>query len=183
MQVGPALYALGALMLVMVAADAWLDEHALWEAIGRREGPVPAGHAPPIGCDTCGLVSNEPVGAPCPRCFDTLRLRKPESLARTWALLTAAAVCYIPANLFPVMTVTRLAKVEPGTILGGVQELVAYRMWPLAALVFVASVLVPVLKLVSLSYMLVLTQRRSGTRLPGPGRGCIGSWTSSGGGR
>ncbi len=162
-QVGIALYALGALMVVMIASDAWLDEHALWEAIGRRQVRVPGGHAPAIGCDTCGEVCHEPPGAFCPRCHDRLRTRKPNSLARTWALLLAAVICYIPANAYPVMTVIRFAKGHPSTILGGVQELIEYRMWPLAILVLVASVLVPIMKLVCLSYMLITTQP-GGTR-------------------
>ena len=164
-QVGVALYALGALMLIMVASDAWLDEHALWEAIGRRQVRVPEGRSPPIGCDSCGEVSHEPPGGFCPRCHDRLRFRKPNSLNRTWALLAAAVVCYIPANAYPVMTVIRFAKGHPSTILGGVQELIEYRMWPLALLVLVASVLVPIMKLVCLSYMLITTQTRGTRRL------------------
>jgi len=164
-EVGVALYALFALMLAMVASDAWLDEHALWEAIGRLQPPVADGDGAPVGCDTCGLVTRHAPGTPCPRCGVRLRHRKPESLARTWALLAAAALCYIPANIYPVMTVIRFARGSPSTILGGVQELIEYRMWPLAALVFTASVIVPVLKLCGLSYMLISTQRHATGRL------------------
>jgi len=165
-EVGVALYALGALMVVMVAADATLDEHALWEAIGRRRRtPAAMGSGPLIGCDSCGRVSRTLPGAPCPRCNAPLRLRKPDSLARTWALLVAAAALYVPANLYPVLTVIRLGKGAPSTILGGVEELIEYRMWPLALLVFVASIVVPVMKLVSLSILLVATQRGSAVRL------------------
>ncbi len=169
-QVGIALYALGALMLVMVTSDAWLDDHALWDAIGRRrarsgEAGRIEGQGAPIGCDVCGEVSRTPPGGPCPRCGAAVRFRKPESLSRTWALLLAAVLCYIPANMYPVMTVIRLGKGQPSTILGGVQELIEYRMWPLAALVFVASVLVPVMKLAGLSYMLISTQRHATGRL------------------
>ena len=175
-EVGVALYAMFALMLAMVASDAWLDEHALWEAIGRLLLPPPTptptptatareGRLETIGCDTCGLVARAAAGTPCPRCTVPLRHRKRESLARTWALLTAAALCYIPANLYPVMTVIRFGQGAPSTILGGVQELIEYRMWPLAALVFTASVMVPVLKILGLLIMLISTQRHSGARL------------------
>ena len=165
---GVGVYALGALLVANVVADAWLDEHALWEAIGRRRLPGHAGRtvgALRIGCDACGAVSRQIEGSHCPRCDGVLRQRKPDSLARTWALLAAAVVCYIPANLYPVMTVVRFGRGAPSTILGGVEELIAYRMWPLALLVFVASVLVPMLKLVSLVIMLVATHRRSGAWL------------------
>ena len=164
--VGPALYALAGLMLVMVAADAWLDEHALWEAIGRaRRTPAPMGFGPLIGCDTCGRVSRAPPGAPCPRCYTELGVRKPESLARSWAFLISAAALYIPANLYPILTLIRFGNGHPSTIMGGVIELIEYRMWPLALLVFVASVLVPVLKLAGLALLLVSTQKRAGGRL------------------
>ena len=165
-QVGVALYALGALMLAMVAADAWLDEHAMWDAIGRRRRtPAPSGTGPLIGCDVCGHVSRAQPGTACPRCHSVLRRRKPDSIARTWALLAAAAALYVPANIYPVMTVIRFGKGHPSTILGGVQELIEYRMWPLALLVFVASVLVPIMKLVCLIILLVSTQRGSAAKL------------------
>ncbi len=164
---GIGLYALGALLLANVTSDAWLDEYALWEAVGRRVPPQPEVRrtATRIGCDACGAVTRQPEGTACPRCHATLHHRKPDSLSRTWALLAAAVLCYIPANLYPVMTVIRLGRGQPSTILGGVQELVEYQMWPLAALVFVASVMVPLLKLAGLSYMLITTQRHSGARL------------------
>lgn len=164
--VGPGLYALGGLMLVMVAADAWLDEHALWEAIGRaRRTPAPMGSGPLIGCDICGRVSRAPPGAPCRRCNSELEVRKPNSLVRSWAFLLSAAVLYVPANLFPILTLIRFGSGHPSTILGGVQELIEYRMWPLALLVFTASIMVPVLKLVGITTLLLSTQRRAGWRL------------------
>lgn len=165
-QVGVGLYAMAGLMLVMVAADAWLDEHAMWEAISRRRRtPASFGTGALIGCDTCGQVSRAEPGEPCTRCHTRLRVRKPESLARCWALLAAAAMLYVPANFLPVMTVVRLGRGQPSTILGGVQELVEYRMWPLALLVFVASIAVPMLKLALLVCMLVTTQRGSAAAL------------------
>ncbi len=165
-QPGLALFAMGGLMLVMVAADAWLDEHALWDAIGRRRhAPASHGTGPLIGCDTCGLVSRTAPGQDCPRCESVMRVRRPEPVGRCWALLIGAAVLYIPSNLLPIMTVTRLARGQPSTILGGVQELIEYRMWPLALLVFTASIAVPMIKLILLAYMLIMTQRRSATGL------------------
>ena len=77
---------------------------------------------------------------------------------RTWALVLAAAILYVPANLYPVLTVMQLGAGAPSTILGGVQELISSRMYPLAALVFFASIAVPMLKLVGLTIMLVSTQ-------------------------
>jgi paraquat-inducible protein A len=171
-EVGGALYALGGLMLAMAAADALFDRHAVWDTLQQRgitAGPVaPPAHradAPRslLACGTCGLVSHRPRR--CPRCGATLHRRKPDSIARTWALLAAAAILYVPANLLPVMTVTQFGSGVPNTILSGVMELAAEGMWPLAAVVFVASITVPLLKIGGLTIMLLSIQRRARRRL------------------
>ena len=87
-----------------------------------------------------------------------LHPRRPDSVARTWALVIAAAILYIPANYYPVLTVVQLGASMPSTIIGGVEELIDTREYPLAALVFFASIAVPMLKLVGLSAMLIATQ-------------------------
>ena len=157
------LYALGALMLVVVWSDAWIDEHAMWEAIGRRGlRHDPPGGGPLIGCDACHLATRAQDGEQCPRCEAALRRRKPQPVARTWALVITAAILYVPANVYPVLTVVRLGRGAPSTIVGGVIELIEARMWPLALLVLVASVIVPLLKLLCLSALLIATQLRSG---------------------
>ena len=84
--------------------------------------------------------------------------RKPDALARTWALMIAAALLYIPANVLPVMSVTTFGQGEPDTILSGVIALIEAGMWPIAALVFFASITVPVLKLIGLAYLLLSVQ-------------------------
>jgi len=153
-------YALLALTFVLVWIDSALDREAVWERLyhgdlaGGPDGPEDA-----VGCETCGLVSvPEPEDPRCPRCDSTLHERKPNSVARTWALVIAAAVFYIPANYYPVLSVVQLGAGQPSTILGGVEELVRAGQYPLAALVFFASVAVPVLKLVGLSLMLITIQ-------------------------
>ena len=171
--VGPAVFALAALMLMMVAADYALDPHAVWEAMERRGLPrarprrAGSGDAPAtrLGCDTCFLVSRAEPGSPCPRCATALRHRKLYSVARTWALGLTALILYIPANVYPVLTVIRLGRGEPSTILGGVEELIGAGLWPLAALVFVASIVVPGMKLIGLGILLISTQRGSAVRL------------------
>ena len=91
--------------------------------------------------------------------------RKPDSIARTWALIVTAAILYVPANLLPVMTVIHFGRGEPDTILSGVKALIGAGMWPVALLVFFASITVPVLKLIGLTFLLITTQRRSRWRL------------------
>jgi paraquat-inducible protein A len=165
-EVGPAVYALGLLTLVIVWADTVLDPDTVWEEIERRgqtHSPMPEVpsldfHPHAIGCEACGLVS-VPAGhdAKCPRCGSALHARKPDSLNRTWAFVIAGAVLYIPANYYPVLTVIQLGAGQPSTILGGVEELLSSHMYPLALLVFFASVLVPMFKLIGLAIMLVAT--------------------------
>ena len=165
--VGAACYAMGALMLTMAAADATLDPAAVWARLPPRGEARPASRRPPgarpVGCPHCALVS---VGEPtCPRCGGDLPRRKPDSLTRTWALLAAAICLYVPANVLPILTLVRLGKGAPSTIIGGALELLAAGMWPLALLVFFASITVPVLKVAGLVLLLVTTQRGSAWRL------------------
>ena len=165
--IGPALYALGACMLAMVAADNSRDREAVWEALearGLTAGTTPHGRVK-LGCDTCRLVSHGEEGQPCPRCGSALHRRKHDSLPRTTALLLAAALFYIPANLYPVLNLTRLGRGGPSTIVGGVIELVQAGMLPLALLVLFASVIVPLLKLGSLTWMVWQTRHGSADRL------------------
>jgi paraquat-inducible protein A len=175
---GPAIYALGALMVVMVLADFTLDGQAVWEAMeppnrrarralqaSHEDRPATAGRRWRIGCDTCGLVSRAAPGMRCTRCGFRLHDRRPAAIERTWALALAATVLYIPANIYPILTVVRLGAGQPSTILGGVQELIDVGMWPLAALVFFASVAVPVLKLIGLAILLLTTHYGTGWRL------------------
>jgi paraquat-inducible protein A len=181
---GPAIFALGGLMVIMVLADHTLDSQAVWEAMEPRnrrlrrardrtvpppDRPSDASEPPRgrwrIGCDTCGLVSRAAPGMRCTRCGFRLHERKVGSIQRTWAFAIAALVLYIPANIYPVLTVVRLGAGTPSTILGGVQELLEYGMWPLAALVFFASVAVPVLKLVGLGVLLISTHTGTGWAL------------------
>jgi paraquat-inducible protein A len=120
-----------------------------------------------IGCHSCSLVSRvhaahgHHAAAVCPRCGAALHARKPDSLARTWALVIAAAICYVPANMLPIMKVTSLGNTQADTILSGVIYLLVHGMWPLALVVFIASVFVPLAKLIILVYLLISVQRRS----------------------
>ncbi len=119
------------------------------------------------GCHSCNLVCRLPAvhtshaGAVCPRCGAALHARKPDSLARTWALVIAAIICYLPANLLPIMKVTSLGNSQADTILSGVIYLTVHGMWPLALVVFIASVFVPLAKLIILVSLLISVQRRS----------------------
>jgi paraquat-inducible protein A len=91
----------------------------------------------------------------CSCCGSRLHSRIPGSLSKTWALLLAATALYIPANLLPIMTVIFQGNGEPSTIMQGVFHLMEGGMWPLALIVFIASIFVPVMKLVILAGLLL----------------------------
>lgn len=167
MDIGPAVYALVILTVVTMGADLVLDQHEVWEEIEKQGGAVrPADivhhdsfDPSAIGCEGCGLVSfrdhhGSGTAHACPRCGSPLHARKPAILQNTWAFVIAAAVLYIPANYYPVLTVISSGAGQPSTIIGGVEELLSSQMYPLALLVFFASVLVPLFKLVGLGLML-----------------------------
>jgi paraquat-inducible protein A len=122
-----------------------------------------------LACPNCGVLcrnSRQLSRLACPRCGSALHLRKPNSLGRTRALLIAAITLYVPANVLPVMeTGTLLSSVESHTILGGVIELWNDGAWYLAAIVFIASVVVPILKIVALGLLAVGVQRGWSSRL------------------
>jgi paraquat-inducible protein A len=166
--VGPAIWTLGGVMLATVTIDAMLDRDDLWTRLSRGTDPIrlagDADRGAVVGCDVCRHVTRAAEGARCPRCRHPLRARG-GALARVWALLLTAGLLYIPANVLPVMTVKRLGRGEPSTIVDGVGELAAAHLWPLAIIVLLASIIVPMVKIASLTVLLVLTHRRSGARL------------------
>lgn len=97
----------------------------------------------------------------CARCGAELRARKENSLTRTWAFLIAAAILYVPANMLPILTTANLSEHTQDTILSGVVHLWKSGSWGLAMIVFIASIVVPLAKLISLSYLAWTAQRRS----------------------
>jgi paraquat-inducible protein A len=165
--VGAAAWGLGGLMLAIVAADVTLDPEAVWQEIEHRcLPPVPAPQPHEmrlIGCPCCGKVCRFNIDGTgrCQRCGGRVWVRKPASLSRTWALLLAASICALGAYAYPVMTVSRLGRGEPMTIIAGMIELAAIGWWPIAIVVFVASILIPLFKLIALASMLVSVHRRS----------------------
>ena len=110
-----------------------------------------------LSCASCALVSRAPAapGALCPRCGSRLGFRKPASIARTWAFLIAAMALYVPANALPIMATSSLFGSQEDTIISGVVFLWQDGSWYLALIVFVASVLVPLAKMIGLAVLLV----------------------------
>lgn len=110
-------------------------------------------------CEQLNRAAPEAHALTCSRCGAAVHPRRPNSLVRTWALLITAAILFIPANLLPIMTVNSFGRGSPDTIMSGVITLVQHGMWPIASVVFVASILVPTFKLVGIALLLYSVQR------------------------
>ncbi|MCY1195368.1 MAG: paraquat-inducible protein A [Achromobacter veterisilvae] len=163
------------LLTILLTMLGRLSPHVIWRYAETMEVvPVHVPRAKPdevlTGCHVCGQVQALPRDAEeaehhCVRCDALVHYRKPDHLARTWALLLAAVVFYIPANVLPVMKVSSVLGDSAHTILGGVVELWEMGSWDIALIVFIASVAVPLTKLLALILLLLTEQWRSTTNL------------------
>jgi len=125
---------------------------------------ITAADAGLLSCHSCSLLSKgsgQHAELQCPRCGSALHKRKPNSLARTWALVIAAFICYIPANLLPMTVVTSLGAVQSDTIMSGVIYFMQHGEWPIGLVILLASIVVPLTKLFILIYLLISVQRKS----------------------
>ncbi|NYT50963.1 paraquat-inducible protein A [Parapusillimonas granuli] len=163
---GPAILAFGVLTVLLTALSR-LSSLRLWRH-AEDAGLVPFATAGDISgdalhscCLACGMVQPVPAdgrGVPCVRCRSTTHYRKPRPFSRVWALIIAAWIAYVPANVLPVMRIRTAVSDAEHTILGGVIELWRLGSLDLAVIVFVASVVVPMTKLLAL--MVLMTQGR-----------------------
>jgi len=118
------------------------------------------------GCHTCGLAvnMNKQSHAECPRCGSEVHFRKPDSVNRAWAFLIAAFIMYIPANTEPMMRTVSLGNESADTIMSGVIYFLSHGDWHLALVIFAASVMLPLLKIIAIAYILISIQRGSTKR-------------------
>lgn len=162
---GVGVYCFGILIFIFAASAASMDLRLFWEQIAPSPSVIPediTGNRRLFSCHSCHFLSHVPKKQPfhcfCPRCGEPLHLRKVNSLARTWALVLAAAILYIPANVLPVMLTISMGSEQSDTILSGVVYLLVNDMWPLALVIFTASIFVPLMKLIVLIYLLLSVQ-------------------------
>jgi paraquat-inducible protein A len=166
---GIALWSLGVLTLLIAATASSFNAHDVWERVypvspSSGETPTEVAAGSLVSCHVCGLLS---PGAPhgeeslCPRCAAPLHFRKPNSVSRSWAFLIAAFILYIPANVLPIMQASSIMGSQDDTIMSGVIYLWHSGSWDLALVVFIASVLVPLMKLIAMTLLLVSVQVRS----------------------
>lgn len=134
-----------------------------------KQPALTAREAKLVSCHSCHLLCRAPSPkdtreALCPRCGAALHQRKPNSIARTWALVLAACIFYIPANVLPITMTTSMGKVQADTIMSGVIYFMVSGSWAIALVIFIASIIVPLLKILALSYLLISVQRKSDWR-------------------
>ena len=170
---GGSFWAFCGFAVLLLMTNQSLDRDWLWFSLAGEplappgvrtgEAAAPQGLA---GCHTCGLVNevDKRGRGQCRRCGEHLHVREPYSLQRTWALLIAASVLYIPANVYPIMTTTTLGDEAASTIVGGVLLFLAGGDWPIALVIFTASVIVPIGKIIALAWLCLRT-KRAGERL------------------
>lgn len=139
---------------------ATLDQRTVWRAIASEVDAAPGSKV--LSCTTCDLV--QPLAAEghaCPRCGATLRIRKPDAQIRTAALLVAAFIFFFPANILPMNISNQLGNQVSYTIFTGVRELFQNGLWPLGAIVFCTSILIPVAKIGAIGWCVLSVRRHS----------------------
>jgi paraquat-inducible protein A len=113
-----------------------------------------------IACETCGQVQQFGNVAPrhqlnCVRCDSVIQREQPDSRTYVAALTMAALFLYVPANIYPIMVMEYLGRHTENTVWGGVKALYQDHMWYVAIIVFLASILIPLLKLLGLFFLVI----------------------------
>ncbi len=166
---GVGLYAFLALVLVLIACHLYLDRETIWNWLDSHNyyatvdyaadaaDPNNQLHQRLFACHCCEALIDDEVLAShneCPRCDNPVYPRWPRSVQKTAALLVAATVLYIPSNTLPIMRTTNLGSTVSDTIFSGVVHLAEAGDLPIALLVFVASIVIPIAKLLIMAYLL-----------------------------
>lgn len=125
---------------------------------GQPQSVLTARSAGLVACTECGSVWPQSRES-CNRCGRLLRSRDERSLQKVWAWWLAGLTVYIPANLYPMLVTTTLGRTEASTILGGVVELWAHGSFGVAAIVFFASIMIPVGKFLAIAYLALTVNR------------------------
>ncbi len=154
---------IGAAFFTMMTR-ASIDRVVVWRMIGHQEPPA---SGPRLACTECDLVLPARLaGGRCPRCLARLSRRKPWAVSHAAALVIAGFPLFIVANWFPMSVQYGPGRaVEDQTIAWGVLQLVDANLWVLAAIIFIASILIPLVKLLSLSWLLWSIHHHSDRRL------------------
>ncbi|GAA0832798.1 MULTISPECIES: paraquat-inducible protein A [Marinomonas] len=173
-------------VLCLLKTVSLMNRRWLWNQVAGAAKPQPfsGGSALSqglVGCHFCGALVADELGH-CGRCGHKTHSRKPASVQMTIALLIAALLMYLPANLLPIMDTTFFGVSEPSTILGGVFQLWGMGSYPIAIIILLASVFIPIAKILSLGWLcwqLRFSSRHSTTQKLKLYRltECVGRWS------
>ncbi|MCS5575310.1 MAG: paraquat-inducible protein A [Pseudomonadales bacterium] len=161
---GFSLAAFTALLIVYAMARSSFDATTFWQRIEHLRGTGQElttidPDSQILHCHICDGLQLQ--GHNCRRCGVAIHHRVENSIQRTWALLCAAAIMLIPANIYPVMTIKKLGKGQPDTIISGIISLMEAGLYGLGLIVLFASIVVPFAKLVTVGYLLRSVQSGS----------------------
>ncbi len=166
-ELGLSFWTLCGYALLLLFTSQSVDRDWLWQALDSKAiaptgGLLGQAAAPQglTGCNTCGLVNPITASGRCERCDEPLHPYQGVNTQTTLALLGAAMFMFIPANLYPIMISTSLGSTEPSTILAGVLLFFQHGDWPIALVILIASIFVPVGKMVSLLWLCFVVQRQ-----------------------
>ncbi len=169
----PGIFCFSALVLISMAITTVIDKDFFWKKIekgGKKPHPrqiefsstaepelITAAENDLLLCHTCHKLSPA-FTTLCPRCGDNLHSRKPKSIARTWALVLTSILFFIPANIMPIMRVDLLGIPDRSTILDGIVYFFQSGSYFIGFIIFTASILVPMFKMVGLLILLLSTR-------------------------
>jgi len=154
---GPGIYAFMGLVLTLIASNFYLSREDIWDWLKHENFFATEDDEPVIACHCCEAHIGESLletNNQCPRCGTHIHIHQPHSVQKTTALLIAALLLYIPSNLLPIMTTTHLGQESTDTLFSGVLHLIQSGDIPIALVVFFASIVVPIAKLIVMTYLL-----------------------------
>jgi paraquat-inducible protein A len=151
--------------VLVVKCISSVDRYWLWnqlttecvvEGVQAGDDHLSANH---VSCHTCSQI-NQVSEKKCIRCGSKLHHYDPgKNLQKAWAFLLSAVIFYLPANLYPIMYTVSLGSESPSTIIGGVVLLWHHGSYPIAGVIFIASVFIPLAKMLTLAWMFIVARR------------------------
>ena len=166
-ELGLSFWTLCGYALLLLFTSQSVDRDWLWQALDSKSMAPAGGQLGQVaaaqgltGCNTCGLVNPITSGGRCERCDEPLHPYHGVNTQTTLALLGAAMLMFLPANLYPIMITTSLGSTEPATILQGVLMFFQHGDWPIALVILTASIFVPVGKMLALLWLCFVVQRQ-----------------------
>lgn len=156
-ELGYSFWAFSCFAILLIRVVSLVDKRWFWNQLQGKSPeisyhPGTARSQNLVGCQYCGTLMHNGEKK-CPRCHHIVQSRKRSSLSKTCALLCAASILYIPANMYPIMITTFLGQAEPSTIVGGIMVLWGMHSYPVALIILAASIVVPLAKIMALLWL------------------------------